>query len=107
MPDRGRRLDRPARRPGNPPEIRGHDHGAAWDGDLVGRGAEIGDHTTLREYATVHSGSAQVTRIGSDSLLMDKIYVGHDGDLGDGVTLAAGGHAGPALAWWRRHATAR
>ena len=75
---------------GTPPEIRGHDHGAAWDGDLVGRGVEIGDRTTLREYTTVHSGSARVTRIGSDSLLMNKVYVGHDGDLGDGVTLAAG-----------------
>ena len=81
---------------GAPPEIRGFDHGAAWDGDLVGAGVEVGDRTTLREFTTVHSGSAQTTRIGSDCFVMNKVYVGHDGAVGDGVTMAAnvtmGGH---------------
>jgi UDP-N-acetylglucosamine acyltransferase len=81
---------------GAPPEIRGHDHGAAWDGDLVGAGVEVGNGTTLREYTTVHSGSARTTRIGSDCFVMNKVYVGHDGDIGDGVTMASsvtlGGH---------------
>lgn len=65
------------------------------DGDVVGRGVEIGDRTTLREYTTAHSGSARATRIGSDSLLMNEVHVSHDGDLGDGAALAACAHAGP------------
>lgn len=81
---------------GAPAEIRGLDHGAAWDGDLVGEGVHVGDRTTLREYTTVHSGSAHPTRIGSDCFVMNKVYVGHDGDIGDGATMAAnvtlGGH---------------
>jgi UDP-N-acetylglucosamine acyltransferase len=81
---------------GAPPEIRGFDHGAAWDGDVVGCGLEIGDRTTLREYTTIHSGSATVTRVGSDCFVMNKVYIGHDGDIGDGVTMASsvtlGGH---------------
>ncbi|TQN41500.1 UDP-N-acetylglucosamine acyltransferase [Blastococcus colisei] len=81
---------------GAPPEIRGFDHGAAWDGDLVGAGVSVGDRTTLREYTTVHSGSAHPTRIGSDCFVMNKVYVGHDGSVGDGVTMASnvtmGGH---------------
>jgi UDP-N-acetylglucosamine acyltransferase len=81
---------------GAPPEIRGFDHGAAWDGDLVGAGVEIGDGNTLREYTTVHSGSAHPTRMGSDCFVMNKVYVGHDGTVGDGVTMASsvtlGGH---------------
>lgn len=79
---------------GTPPEIRGHDHGAAWDGDLVGRGVEIGDRTTVREQVTVHSGWEQPTRIGSDCLLMTKGHVGHDADLGDGVTTSSGALVG-------------
>jgi UDP-N-acetylglucosamine acyltransferase len=81
---------------GTPPEVRRHDHGAAWDGDLVGNGVEIGNGTTLREYTTVHSGSARTTRVGSDCYVMNKVYVGHDGDIGDGVVIASsvtmGGH---------------
>jgi UDP-N-acetylglucosamine acyltransferase len=81
---------------GAPPEIRGFDHGAAWDGELAGCGLDIGDHTTLREYTTIHSGSAKVTRVGSNCFVMNKVYIGHDGDIGDGVTMASsvtlGGH---------------
>lgn len=81
---------------GPPPEIIGHDHGAAWDGELVGCGVEVGDGTTLREYTTVHSGSTRPTRIGSGCFVMNRVYVGHDGDIGDEVTMAStvmlGGH---------------
>lgn len=81
---------------GAPPEVRGFDHGAAWDGDLVGAGVSVGDRTTLREFTTVHSGSAHSTRIGSDCFVMNKVYVGHDGSVGDWVTMASnvtmGGH---------------
>ena len=61
-----------------------------------GPGVEVGNGTTLREYTTVHSGSAHTTRVGSDCFVMNKVYVGHDGDIGDGVTMASsvtlGGH---------------
>lgn len=81
---------------GPPPEIETHDHGAAWDGELVGYGVEVGDGTTLREYTTVHSGSTKPTRIGSHCFVMNKVYVAHDGDIGDEVTMAStvmlGGH---------------
>lgn len=81
---------------GPPPEILGHDHGAAWDGELVGVGVQVGDGTTLREYTTVHSGSARPTRIGSGCFVMNRVYIGHDGDIGNGVTMAStvmlGGH---------------
>lgn len=81
---------------GPPPEVAGHDHGAAWDGELVGYGVEVGDGTTLREYTTVHSGSSRPTRIGSGCYVMNRVYVGHDGDIGDEVTMAStvllGGH---------------
>ena len=42
---------------GAPPEIRGFDQGAAWDGDLVGEGVVIGDGNVFREFATVHQGA--------------------------------------------------
>lgn len=81
---------------GAPPEIRGFDHGAAWDGELVGAGVQLGSGNTLREYVTVHSGSVEPTQIGSDCFVMNKVYVGHDGSIGDAVTMAStatlGGH---------------
>ena len=61
-----------------------------------GRVSRWATGTTLREYTTVHSGSAHPTRVGSDCFVMNKVYVGHDGDIGDGVTMASsvtlGGH---------------
>lgn len=49
--------------------------------------AEIGDNTTIREYATVNRGTAfsgkGVTRVGSDCLLMAYTHVAHDCRVGD------------------------
>jgi len=75
---------------GAPPEISGHPHGLPWGGLPVGLGVEIADDAVLREFTTVHTGSARPTRVGHRVFLMNKTYVGHDGDLGDDVTLAAG-----------------
>jgi UDP-N-acetylglucosamine acyltransferase len=81
---------------GAPPEIRGHDQGTPWGDVAVGAGVEIGAGTVLREFATVHSGFARPTRVGSRCFVMNKVYIGHDGDIGDDVTMAAavslGGH---------------
>jgi UDP-N-acetylglucosamine acyltransferase len=60
---------------------------------------EIGDRNTIREFATIHRGTAQdasVTRIGSDNLLMAYTHVAHDCWLGDHIIMAnaasLGGH---------------
>ncbi len=60
---------------------------------------EIGDRTVVREFATVHRGTAQdegVTRVGDDVLLMAYTHVAHDCQVGRHVILAnaasLGGH---------------
>lgn len=60
---------------------------------------EIGDDNVIREFATVHRGTAQdalVTRIGNDNLLMAYTHVAHDCQIGNNVILAnaasLGGH---------------
>lgn len=60
---------------------------------------EIGDRNQIREFTTIHRGTAQdavVTRIGNDNLLMAYTHVAHDCQLGDHIILAnaasLGGH---------------
>ena len=81
---------------GAPAEIRGIEHGAAWDGDLVGTGLTIGSRNVFREYVTIHQGHYDRTVVGDDCYLMNKVYIGHDGHIADGVTMASsvtlGGH---------------
>lgn len=45
---------------------------------------EIGNYTTIREYATINRGTASkgVTRIGNHCLLMAYSHIGHDSDIG-------------------------
>lgn len=52
---------------------------------------EIGTGNTFREFVTVHRASTKedgVTRLGSDNLLMAYSHVGHDGRIGDQVTIS-------------------
>lgn len=54
---------------------------------------EIGEGTVIREFASVHIGTAEgggVTRVGKNCLLMAYSHVAHDVQLGDGVILASG-----------------
>lgn len=74
---------------GAAPEVRGHAHGVPWGGAPVSHGVQIGADTTLREFTTVHGGTHRVTAIGSSCFVMNKVYVGHDSVIQDGVTLAA------------------
>lgn len=60
---------------------------------------EIGDRNVVREFATLHRGTAQdafVTRVGNDNLLMAYTHVAHDCRIGDHVIMAnaasLGGH---------------
>ncbi len=65
--------------------------------DLKFRGEEttcsIGDNTVIREYVTVHRGTAGgggITRVGSGCLLMAYVHVAHDCILGNRVILSNG-----------------
>ncbi|MEX0430501.1 acyl-ACP--UDP-N-acetylglucosamine O-acyltransferase [Spiribacter insolitus] len=52
---------------------------------------EIGAGNTFREFVTVHRASTKedgVTRVGNNNLLMAYSHVGHDGQIGDGVTIS-------------------
>ena len=81
---------------GAAPEIRGHAPGLPWADDNDDAGVEIGDDTTVREFATLHRGTLRPTRVGSRCFVMNKVHVGHDAVVGDDVTLAVsailGGH---------------
>ena len=53
----------------------------------------IGDANSIREFATLHTGTAgggMVTRIGNHNLLMNYSHVAHDCQIGDHVVLANG-----------------
>lgn len=52
---------------------------------------EIGDRNVIREYCTLHRGTAQdkgITQIGNDNLLMAYTHVAHDCIVGDNVIMA-------------------
>jgi UDP-N-acetylglucosamine acyltransferase len=53
---------------------------------------EIGDNTTIREYATVNRGTTHSwkTTIGRNTFVMSYVHVAHDCQIGDGVILANG-----------------
>ncbi len=50
----------------------------------------IGSDTTIREYVTIHRSPFEggETRVGSHTLLMAFVHLGHDVRIGDGVTIA-------------------
>ena len=52
--------------------------------------AEIGDGTTLREFATVHTGTrdGEVTRIGQKCLIMAYVHIAHGCQVGNEVILS-------------------
>ena len=56
----------------------------------------IGSGNVFREFVTVHQGHYDTTVIGSACYFMNKVYIGHDGRVGDGITMASsatlGGH---------------
>jgi UDP-N-acetylglucosamine acyltransferase len=54
---------------------------------------EIGDGNSIREFVTIHRGTAEGeggTRIGSHNLLMAYVHVAHDCQLGDNIIMANG-----------------
>jgi UDP-N-acetylglucosamine acyltransferase len=61
--------------------------------------SEIGDNTVIREFVTIHRGTAETgkTVVGSDCLLMANVHIAHDVRVGNRCILAnvvaLGGHA--------------
>ena len=53
---------------------------------------EIGDDTTIREYATINRGTSHsiTTRVGRGCFIMSYVHLAHDCQLGDGVIMANG-----------------
>ena len=64
--------------------------------DLKFRGeptvVEIGENTTIREYATINRGTAQSfrTSVGRNCLIMSYVHLAHDCHVGDGVIISNG-----------------
>jgi UDP-N-acetylglucosamine acyltransferase len=57
----------------------------------------IGDHNTIREFVTLHTGTesgGMITRIGDHNLLMNYSHVPHDCIIGDRVIVANGAQIG-------------
>lgn len=81
---------------GTPPEVRGFEHVAQWESASLSRGVRIGNRNVVREQSLIHQGWKELTVVGDDCFLMNKVYVAHDTVLCDGVTLAStvtmGGH---------------
>ena len=50
----------------------------------------VGDRTVVREYVTIHraTGEGNATRIGDDTMLMAMTHLGHNCEVGNGVTIA-------------------
>ena len=56
-------------------------------------GVEIGDGNIIREFITIHRGTADgggITKIGSQNLLMAYVHIAHDCVLGDHIIMANG-----------------
>jgi UDP-N-acetylglucosamine acyltransferase len=53
---------------------------------------EIGENTTIREYATINRGTSQSLRttVGKNCLLMSYVHLAHDCHVGDGVIISNG-----------------
>lgn len=73
---------------GAPPEVRSFEHPRGRAAG-VSPGVRIGDRNVIREYAQVHQGWKQQTAIGDDAFIMNQVYVAHDCELEDGVTIAS------------------
>jgi UDP-N-acetylglucosamine acyltransferase len=51
---------------------------------------EIGNNNTIREYCTIHRGTAEgsVTKIGNENFLMTGAHIGHNCEIGNNVIIA-------------------
>jgi UDP-N-acetylglucosamine acyltransferase len=84
---------------GSPAEMKNGSHGAEWISEetaVDSFGVKIGNENKIREFSTIHSGSAAETTIGDRNFLLRNTHVGHDCQIGSDVTIAGntvlGGH---------------
>jgi UDP-N-acetylglucosamine acyltransferase len=73
---------------GAPPEVRSWEH-ATDASQPSGNGIRIGSRNTIREYAQIHHGWQDVTRVEDDVFIMNQSYVAHDCVLEAWSTLAS------------------
>lgn len=61
-----------------------------------GKGVMIGDNVIITGHCTIDSGTEQSTKIYKDCFIMKQVHIGHDAQIGVGVTIAPqcsiGGH---------------
>src|SRR5262245_62074657 len=50
----------------------------------------IGDRNEIREFATIHraTGEDHATRIGTDNMIMAYVHIGHNCQIGSGISMA-------------------
>jgi UDP-N-acetylglucosamine acyltransferase len=89
---------------GTPAEHRDEPHPVGWDGEQAGHGVHIGHRNRIREYVSIHQGTASPTRVGDDCYLLARCHVGHDCRVDDDVTLACAAQLGGHTHVWA-HAT--
>lgn len=70
------------------PEVRSIDH-LAVDSEISSPGIRIGNNVVIREAAQIHQGWKQPTIIGSNSFIMNQVYIAHDCFVGEHSTLAS------------------
>ena len=71
--------------------------GAPQDKKYAGEPTQllIGDRNTIREFTSVHTGTAQdegITRIGDDNWIMGYVHIAHDCQIGNKPILASNAH---------------
>jgi UDP-N-acetylglucosamine acyltransferase len=74
---------------GAPPEVRDWPHPTDVMQLSSGGGIEIGNGNIIREYAQVHQGWHEKTRLGDENFIMNQVYVAHDCQVEDHTTLAS------------------
>jgi UDP-N-acetylglucosamine acyltransferase len=78
------------------PEVRGFPHTSDWLDEDEGAGTRVGSRNVFREGAQLHRGWQGATVMGDDAFIMNQVYLAHDCQIGDFVTMAStvavGGH---------------
>lgn len=75
---------------GTPAEMRGTHHAAGWDADHGAGTVSIGNRNVVREFTAVHQGTTRGTSVGDDCYIMNKVYIPHDCQVGNSVTVSCG-----------------
>lgn len=78
------------------PEVRGFPHTPGWLDEDEGAGTRVGSRNVFREGSQLHRGWHGATVLGDDAFIMNQVYLAHDCQIGDVVTMASsvavGGH---------------